>query len=118
MTTPKNVREETNLPTVNQDFIVVPLTLHAGRDLITATMAAVAAAAAAMGTQTYPAMPKALIVSNDGGATAWIKSEESAAVGKGIVLAANESIFLPIAGRAHDPLWYESTATLSVAVFF
>ena len=110
-------RDTLNLPVVNGDFIIVGLTasVGTGTDLIRTIRANIAALPLTRNSDI-----KSIIISNDGGSDAWIKSQTGAAAGKGIKLADGDSLFLALASEADVDIQYETAAgaTLSVAVFY
>jgi hypothetical protein len=62
--------------------------------------------------------PIGILIGNDSGATIWIKSSTGAQASRGIPIAADGTLYLPLSGTPSDELWYEAAGAFSVAVFF
>ena len=110
-------RSTLNAPVVTNDFVILGL----GSSAVTQSLTtAIATASAALASATIRSGPiKSLVISNDSGAVAYIKTRDGAAAGRGIKLADGDSLFLAVAElpTGVDEIYYEGTS-LSVALFY
>ena len=106
-----------NAPVVTSDFVILKL----GNSSTTASLnTAMGTAFAALTSTTIRSGPiKSMVISNDSGAVAYIKTRDGAAAGRGIKLADGDSLFLAISTlpTGVDEIYYEG-ASLSVALFY
>ena len=106
-------RTTSNLPAVNSLWFVTSVAAHAGQSLLTEIRSAI--------TTAHPntsAAPIGLLIGNDSAATIWIKSSTGAQASRGIPIAADGTLYLPLSSTPSDELWYEAAGAFSVAVFF
>ncbi len=106
-----------NAPVVTGDFVILVL----GNSSVTPSLTtAMGTAFAGLGSSTIRSGAiKSIVISNDSGAVAYIKTRDGAVAGRGIKLADGDSLFLAIdtLPTGVDEIYYEGTS-LSVAVFY